>query len=268
MSGARILEDLTRGFDLERHRYVFLIGGGGKTTLLFTLARALLRTGARVITTTSTRIRRPRLSESRVVLADDDLEGLATATRDVMGSTRHVTMGRVFLPDGEKLIGFSAVDLDWLKEANLSEWMLVEADGSAGRSIKAHAPYEPVVSSRADLVIAVVGADCLGVPVEEAYVHRPERFAALLDLPPGSQVRPEHVAGILHHPLGYLGAVHPCTEVAVYLSKAGSGEGKEAAPLLADAIWEADREERLGRVVLGELHGTSRFCRVAHARER
>ena len=56
--------------------------------------------------------------------------------------------------------------------------MLAEADGSAGRPLKAHAPHEPVIPPEAGNVILVVGASGFGRPIREA-AHRPERYAAL-----------------------------------------------------------------------------------------
>ena len=58
------------------------------------------------------------------------------------------------------------------------DYVLVEADGSAGRPLKAHAPHEPVIPPEASNVILVVGASGFGRPIREA-AHRPERYAAL-----------------------------------------------------------------------------------------
>ena len=48
-----------KAFDLPDRPYVFLIGGGGKTTLMFALAKSLSDGGHSVVTTTSTKIHYP-----------------------------------------------------------------------------------------------------------------------------------------------------------------------------------------------------------------
>jgi molybdenum cofactor cytidylyltransferase len=80
--------------------------------------------------------------------------------------------------------------------------VLVEADGARGRSIKAPAEHEPVIPPAATHVLAVVGIDALGEPLDEAIAHRPERIAQLLRLALGTPLGPRHIADLLAHPLG------------------------------------------------------------------
>ena len=58
------------------------------------------------------------------------------------------------------------------------DYVLVEADGSAQRPLKAHAPHEPVIPAEARQTICVVGASGFGKPIAGA-VHRPHLYAAL-----------------------------------------------------------------------------------------
>ena len=97
--------------------------------------------------------------------------------------------------------------LDALVDARVAEHVLVEADGSAGRPLKAHAEHEPVVSARADLVIAVIGVDCLGRPMDDEHVHRAALLRERLGRPAGALVTPDDVAGIVLHRDGWLAKV-------------------------------------------------------------
>jgi len=260
------LDDLSQAFNLEKRRYVHLIGGGGKTTLMFTLARVLVRAGQRVLTTTSTRIRRPRASDSRVVFVEEDVEDLIEVLRDAREGTMHVTVGRHYVPEGQKILGFGVTELDALLDAGVADTLLVEADGSKGRSLKAHAEWEPVVSPKADLVIAVIGTDALDCPLEDAHVHRADRFARLLGRDFESTVSADDIATAFFHANGYLRTVSPESDVYVYLSKSGTGEGLKAAADISQALAEADRQWRIGRFVAGELKGR-RFAEVLMDRE-
>ena len=65
---------------------------------------------------------------------------------------------------------------------DLADKVIVEADGADGRPIKAPEDWEPVIPTFANLVIPVVGLDCVGKPASEDWVFRIERFLALTGL--------------------------------------------------------------------------------------
>ena len=73
----------------------------------------------------------------------------------------------------------------------------MEADGSAGRPLKAHAPHEPVVPPQANQVICVVGLTGLGQPIAAA-AHRPELYARLAGVGVDETVTPEIAARVLN----------------------------------------------------------------------
>lgn len=134
-----------------------IIGSGGKTTLLYLLARELSRSGS-VIVSTTTHIFRPS--------ALPCVEAVGTVSEAVVVGTP-CENGKLTAPHQsfEELAG-------------LADYVLVEADGSRRLPLKAHAPHEPVLPPNAAQIITVVGAAGLNRPVAEV-VHRPERFAAL-----------------------------------------------------------------------------------------
>lgn len=134
-----------------------IIGSGGKTTLLYLLARELSRT-CRVIVTTSTHIQRPEeLPYCEAVAAVSGLTVVGTPCEN----------GKLAAPRQS----FAAL-------AALADYVLVEADGSRCLPLKAHAPHEPVFPENTAQVITVVGASGLNRPIAEV-VHRPERFTTL-----------------------------------------------------------------------------------------
>lgn len=153
-----------------------LIGGGGKTTLLFALAEALKERGS-VIVCTSTKIRRP---ERLRTLNPDSPEALAAALRE----TSPLCLGS---PRPEDKLAAPSLPFAALTEA--ADYVLVEADGSRGLPAKAHAAHEPVIPAEAGRVILVLGADAFGAPISER-CHRPERFAALAGTEPDALLCP------------------------------------------------------------------------------
>lgn len=247
-------------FALPNHSYVFLIGGGGKTTLMFTLAHHLSYAGRTVISTTSTKMLYPSPTDAACVIVEDHPVRVVSRLRSEPRGVRHVAIGKALLCGVDrKLCGYAADELDCLRKANVADYLIVEADGAAGRSLKAHAGHEPVVSPHTDLVIAVIGSDCLGRPLDDAQVHRAAHFGNLLNRALGTSVTVEDVAAIFFHPLGYLKAVPPQADVIVLISKAGAGPRRANAERLAVKLRTADRHRRISRIVIGELTGPSPF---------
>ena len=160
-------------------------GGGGKTTLLRILGEELAAAGHTVLLCATTKIYPfPGLEN----LEDPGEQALKRA----LSSRRPVCAG-TSVPGTGKL---TAPSLPMARLAELADYVLAEADGSAGRPFKAHAAHEPVVPREANQIITVAGASGFGRPVREA-VHRPELFGFLTELEPEDPVTPEAVAEAL-----------------------------------------------------------------------
>jgi probable selenium-dependent hydroxylase accessory protein YqeC len=246
---------LLEALGLESHRYVHLIGGGGKTTLMFATARALAAAGRTVLTTTTTRILWPGPEDAECVVQGDEPAPLVARLREAFRAHRHVTAVGGEPGPAHKVVGLAPGVLDGLVGARVAAHVLVEADGSAGRPLKAHGPHEPVVSARADLVVAVVGVTCLGAPMDDAHVHRAALLRERLGRPAGARVAPGDVAGIVLHPRGWLERVDGGTEVYVLDNQADTPERLAAARGLAAALRGHDRQRRLARIVVGDVRG-------------
>ncbi|MFC1835030.1 selenium cofactor biosynthesis protein YqeC [Thermodesulfobacteriota bacterium] len=196
-------------------RVVALVGGGGKTSLMYRLAWEMRSLGLRVISTTTTRIFPPNADQSPLLLtvADDpELRRLPEALRKF----GHVTVGHSLLDVG-KVEGISSETIRIGLEC--ADAVLVEADGAAGRPLKAPESWEPVVPEAADLVIPVVGLECIGSEANSETVFRLERFLALTGMREGSRITPWTVGLLLAHKLGGLKAVPARARVIPFLNK-------------------------------------------------
>ena len=65
------------------------------------------------------------------------------------------------------------------KLTGLCDVMLIEADGAKRKPLKVPADWEPSIPSFADLVVSVIGLDCLGKPICET-AHRAEYTSSFL----------------------------------------------------------------------------------------
>ncbi|MBR4194701.1 MAG: putative selenium-dependent hydroxylase accessory protein YqeC [Oscillospiraceae bacterium] len=153
-----------------------IIGGGGKTTLMYALAEELKERGT-VIVTTSAKIRVP---EHLPVADPETPEALAALWKN----SSPLCLGSPW-PENK----LAAPRLPFGALVRGADFVLVEADGSRGLPAKAHAAHEPVIPAEAGTVILVLGADAFGKPISEV-CHRPERFAALTGCSPDEPLTP------------------------------------------------------------------------------
>jgi probable selenium-dependent hydroxylase accessory protein YqeC len=187
---------------LEDGELVCFVGAGGKTGLMLQLATECTSRNQRVLVTTSTRMFARQLQTcGQLVLEQDEgklLRRLDDAGPDCVRNVcacpipgtaggRILAAGAGLTADG-KIVGLSSETLNAIHLAGLFDSILVEADGARGKPLKAPAPHEPVLPSRAACVVAVVGADALGSPLTEQYVHRSGLVAELTGQEPGSAV--------------------------------------------------------------------------------
>ena len=119
--------------------------------------------------------------------------------------------------------------------------------------------HEPVLSGRAELVIAVVGLSGLGKPASDASVHRATLWCERLGQPPGHVVTAEDVAAMFFHPEGYLKKVPSRARLAVFLSQAGPTQARRHSHLLCRALEHADRDRRIACIVTGEAREADAF---------
>lgn len=239
---------LTDALGMTADEIVALVGGGGKTTAMFRLAREVVANGGSVITTTTTRIfgAQIALAPAHVPAADLTRERVAAA----LAVHRHVlVIGPTDAGSGKA----EGVSLDLFRR--LRAWfpgvcLLNEADGSRMRPFKAPAAYEPVIPADTTLVVPVVGADVFGKPLDADHVHRPELVSALCGAPPGTPITPAIVARVLAHPQGGRKGVPAGARVVVLINKVESLPDRAPARETAERLL---REPAIHSVVLASL---------------
>lgn len=190
-----------------------LIGGGGKTTLMETLAGELRCRGT-VIVTTSTHIQRLR-EYPPLLTGDEAAVSAALAHSGAVCVAAESVEGKLTAP----ALPFEALSA-------LADFVLVEADGAKRLPLKAHAPHEPVIPAESGRVLLVVGASGFGRPVREA-AHRPGRYAQLAGCDIETAVTPEIAARVLRaEGLGDL----------VLANQAETPEAREMARKMAESL--------------------------------
>jgi probable selenium-dependent hydroxylase accessory protein YqeC len=147
-----------------------------------------------------------------------------------------------------KLVGLGREQLRGLG-ARPGLWLVVEADGAAGRPLKGWAEHEPVWPEWTGCAVVVVGASGLGRPLSGDSVHRPQRFAAASGLALGEPVTPAALAGALRAWPGPLAGLSPGAERVLVLNQVETLSPQD----LAAARRELSGLEGLGRLLTASL---------------
>jgi probable selenium-dependent hydroxylase accessory protein YqeC len=176
---------------LERGAVVSIVGAGGKTSLMFQLAREM-RSVWKVLVSTTTRI----LVPEEKCYDHLDLEGSLFLDQQPSAPGLYVG-GRLDLLPGkpDKIKGVDSKIFD--VAAKQFDLILLEADGASCKPLKGWNATEPVISSSTTHTIGVVDIQCLGKEVNGELVHRLELFSDLTGALPGQKLQLEHLASVV-----------------------------------------------------------------------
>ena len=198
---------ITEAFRIKQSTCIAFVGAGGKTTALFQTARELISLPENsphktIIVTTTTHL---GTWQSRMA----DQCHIVTSSHDLDTLELDLPAGVVLLAGEEKngfLGGLTPVLLDkvWKLAAERDISVLIEADGSHNRPLKAPMEHEPAIPDFAKMVVVVAGLSGLGKPLNPDWVHRVERFAHLSGLVPGELVGEDGLVRVLLDPGGGL----------------------------------------------------------------
>ena len=231
---------LSPQLDTNRARAIAFVGAGGKTTAIFQLAREL---PPLILVTTTT-----HLGTWQIPLADQHL--VAQKISDI---DNHEFGGVTLITDsiqGDRVVGINEDILYWLcaysQTHNIT--LLIEADGTRQKALKAPNEHEPVIPEFTDTVIEVAGLSGLGKVLNEENVHRPQLFSSLSGLPLNESITSDALIRVLTHPDGGLKNIPLRARRVILLNQADTSElqsigGTMSAPLL----------EHFGSVIVGSL---------------
>ncbi|WP_417577488.1 selenium cofactor biosynthesis protein YqeC [Phascolarctobacterium succinatutens] len=152
--------------DGKKHT-ICLVGGGGKTTVMYELAAAWAACGRKVLVLTSTHILQP---------ADGSFAADAAAVHNLWQQRRYAVIGTPEFATGKLTLPPQSVYEALKLQADV---ILCEADGSRHHPCKVPAAHEPVLLPDCDMVLAVAGMDALGNSLQQA-CQRPQLAAELL----------------------------------------------------------------------------------------
>ena len=183
---------------------IALIGAGGKSTLLFRLGDELAAAGRQTLLTATTRLWTQQIDRAPFSVIGGDPFLLSQELPISLRGYRQVLAMAGAAPEPGKLRGLSPETICRLSALADVDAVVVEADGSRERPLKAPAGHEPVMPPCVTHVITVAGMAGVNQPLDQRWVHRPEIAAELTGLSLGDPLTPAAIARLLLHPAGGL----------------------------------------------------------------
>jgi probable selenium-dependent hydroxylase accessory protein YqeC len=236
--------------DLTQNELICFVGAGGKTTSLLRLARELKGCDKRVLVTTTTAIYCPDEGECDEVITD------IPHSKD-FGNRKSgaciVAMGSEITPEN-KLLGMDRSSLTGFHQEKIFDYILVEADGSRQRSIKAPADHEPVIPSGTTKAVGVIGLDALGKKIDATAVHRPELLCRQTAKVMGAIIDEDVIGGLIRAPQGLFKAVPEGSQRYVVFNKVQNSDRQQSARCIIASV-KSDFPGIQGFIVANMLEG-------------
>lgn len=239
-----IISDLTiealvkQKLDASRKRdkslVVSVVGAGGKTSLIYHLA-SQLKSEFKILVTTTTMMFKPIDELDQIMYQEDDDDESVFLEKMIVHKpvleAPQVTglflkeAGEGFDIDGRKVIkvkGVAPTLVDQIAACHLYDLILVEADGSRRRPLKAYAVHEPVLPPCSDVLMVVMGLKGFNAPITEETIHRLEAFLKLTGKKMGDYLQMEDLLSLFRGEEGFLKAVSETCDVVALFNQADS----------------------------------------------
>lgn len=215
-------------YENAKNTCIGLIGGGGKTTLLFRLGQELSKNFQRVLLTSITKagpspnlpIHLRPLTENHYLEKLFDKENPLYLLDAKIGPDKYRGINT---PQLAKIL--SSVDV-----------CVVEADGARSCPLKVHMGEDPILPDFITHAIILIGADAVNTKLNGGKVHRPDQFRKFWHLPKDAKLTPDLIAHIVTHPKGYLSRLNSSVTPVYFINKADLFPSQ--AVLLSKAVYK------------------------------
>jgi len=249
---------ISEALDLKGRAFISLVGAGGKSTLFNRLAEELVLTKKKIILTTTTKMFAwqlvPFIKKSKLIEGQEEevIQNCIKKYFSVKNQKGQVVViqKRIEEKGEEKLSGPPPEWLDKWWEEGLAGFFLVEADGAAGRPIKAPASYEPVIPLSTTDLIGLVGIEAIGLPLQEENVFRSHIFTQLTGVKLGEKIGIETLTALICHPEGLFKNAPKDCRCHLFINKVENSKTQKVAEELAFQVLKTC-PQRISDIIMG-----------------
>lgn len=181
------------GLNENQQSIISFVGGGGKTTTITKLALELKEKNKKVLVTTTTAMYKPVNSQINKIF-------IGNIPKEYKAKKGSITVFADYLQDS-KIRAKNLNKLEEIIKRKIFDFILIEADGSRGKPIKAPHAFEPVVTKYTDYSLGLIGFDSIGRDLSSV-CHRPEIFQQILNLPKEHIIGYMDIVNLVRHELG------------------------------------------------------------------
>ncbi|UCD81874.1 MAG: putative selenium-dependent hydroxylase accessory protein YqeC, partial [Desulfobacterales bacterium] len=185
------------------------------------------------------------------VILTDSVSSLLAQAHALLKNQRHICAAAAGLPEQGKLVGFLPEIIDDINRSQLFRWIIVEADGAAGRPLKVPADHEPVIPASTTHVVGLVGLNAVGRPLNERWVFRHRQFREVTGLELGTDVTDTAVIDVLVKENGIFKQAPVKAARLVFCNQADIPENLAAGRRIAQ-ILRKKKNTGLMRLVIGQ----------------
>ncbi len=257
----RVFPKAHEAFGLCTRGMASFVGAGGKTSLCYRLAHEMAQEGRLVLVTTTTKMMKPNEHQAEVSIFSRRPEELLNEARWFKGKGRVIFAGSSVSQEDGKVLGFEPDEMDMILKEGPFDFLLVEADGARGLSIKAPNEKEPVIPSGSGWVVGTVGLDVVGRPLGPEWAFRWELISRLTGQAPGSPITPGTIARLVWHPEGLFKGCPQGARKILFLNKADLQGGFSSAGEVVENIGQGSSQAAPLIVVVGSALWGEEFWR-------
>lgn len=234
--------EVNKILEIKKGDIISIIGAGGKTTLMFLLANKLKDKG-KVLVTTTTKIYNPKEEVNNLELGEEGYKSLKYINENGI-----YAYGK-YINDENKLIGIDVNELEGFKDS--FDYILVEADGSKRKDLKAWNNNEPVISSITSRTIGVLSLKTIDMEINNENIHRLKEFTNLTNSKEGENVNLDILIEVIFNKKGLF--KEAIGEKILFLNKVDYVNDDTLMLFLDKIISKNNEIKLLNRIVYGSL---------------
>lgn len=235
--------------NIKKGSITSIVGAGGKTTLMFSLAEEL-KAENKVLVTTTTKIYVPESSQFDFFHIGNEFNKHSNNGNGIY------VYGSAVNEEG-KIAGLNCEAIEKLQP--YFDFILVEADGAKRKPIKGWNSNEPVICEKTDNTIGVLSVEVIGKEICEENVHRVEEFVKITNSKCGELINIKHLMYLIFNKKGLF--KNSKGYKILFINKVGNHKEVLLARKLLNSI-SRENNGYIDKVVIGKLSNVKKI--VAH----